>query len=218
MLTSNLSQDSGNDGREVEVSNLQQAKVVQWRNEYGESRIDSNDPREGQEIVEGRYEDGGLKQNAYRPHNCLCERASLISGAPLLYSNQALHFTLETESPDWTFGDWDLAIEIGLLRPDHLRDPAEASHDCIHSKCPLPFLGRGYECSYEWTEVRTQNDEAGPDIQLSRSFVDEEEVLDEHGTAALGDGGEESVENTEGHELGEERQQSAASKREIDMY
>jgi hypothetical protein len=134
----------------------------------------------------------------------LSERTSLISGSPLLYSNQALHFTLETKSPDWTLGDRDLAIEISLIGPDHLREPAEASHDCIHAECPLPFLGRRDECSDEWTKVRTEDHEAGPNIKLSRSFMDEEEVLDEHGTAALRDSREEAVENTEGHELGEE--------------
>lgn len=190
----------GNDGREIEVSDLRRAEVIQWRDEDSERCVDAHHPSKGEKIVDGGQEDRRLQDDSDGSHYRLLEGAAEMACTVLLRSNQPCDLAAKASGTTWLLLNRQFSIVESLFCKQYLRDEAKSSHAGVDSESDLPFLRRDNEGGDKRAEVRRQDDEGGPDVRLARAFVEEEQVFDEHESPALSHSGEEAVQDTEGHE------------------
>lgn len=191
-----LTQQHRDDGREVEVADLQGPEVVERREEDGQRGVDPDDPREREHVVRRRQQDRGLHNDLDYPHASLWEGVAHMAGAELRDTEHAGDSTAQ----GWLFCGRDASVVVRLVDKEHGEEQDGARLSRVHPEGGRPRLEGRHEGREERAHVGAHDEEGRPDVDLARALVEEEHVLDKHHPAALGDGREEAIEDACAHE------------------
>lgn len=88
-----------------------------------------------------------------------------------------------TRPPCRLLARWYPSIIVCFIHEEDNQDQTERRHKSIERESPLPLLSADDEGCKQGSEVRGQNDERCPDIDLSGMFVEEEHVFNPHQAA-----------------------------------
>lgn len=183
-VTCDLTQEHCDDWREVKVTDLQRAKVVQRREEDRKCSVDSDDPRKGEQVVNRRQQYCGLEDDFDDTHASLRERVAQAPGAELRDAKQAGESTAQFR----LLCRWNSSVVVRFIDQKHGEKQDSACLGCVHPEWSRPWFERRHEGSEKRAHVRAHDEERRPDVDLARTLVEEEHVLDEHHSSTLRDG------------------------------
>ena len=195
-VADDLAEDDGDDGGEVEEADLLGAEAVEGGHEDGEGGVDADGPGEGEGVEEARDEDGGLEDHRDGAPAGLGEGVAQVAGFELGGAEEAGG----ARAGRGLGGGGDGAVVVGFLEEEGDEEQREDVHGEVHPEGDGPGLGGEHERGEEGPGVGRDDDEGGPDVDLARALVEEEDVLDEHEAAGLRDGRGEAVEDARGRE------------------
>lgn len=160
-------------------TDLLRLEPIHPRQRDRQRRVNSHHPTKDQHVIEHRQKHNWLADDSYRPHQRVHERVLHVPRAILLDTEHTVP-ARAVGAKLWLIA---LAIVVGLLNEEHDRNQTQTRFNGIHPEGNLPFLCVDDECCQQWTQVGRENDEAGPDVYLTRMLVEKEHVFDEHQAA-----------------------------------
>jgi hypothetical protein len=117
-----LAQQGRDNGREVEIPDLERAEVVQWGQEDGERGVDPDHPGKSEQIVHARQEDGGFERDFDGSQARLAEGVAEVAGFPLREADKACEVRAAVRLGGWS----DAAVVVGFFGEKDDQDEAES--------------------------------------------------------------------------------------------
>lgn len=194
-VTGDLTEEHCDDWREVKVTDLQRAEVVQRREEDRKCSVDSHDPRKGKQVVNRRQQYCGLEDDFNDTHASLRKGVAQTPGAELRDAKQAGESTAQVR----LICGWDASVVVRFIDQEHGEKQNGACLGRVHPEWSRPWFKGRHEGREKRAHVRAHDEERRPNVDLARTLVEEEHVLDEHHSSALCDGREEAVQDASAH-------------------